>query len=86
MLKNLKILQNNFVRVNDPSGKSSEKKIFSLSHKKISKNSFSLSLKVEGGLPIKRFVNGDDVLPNLSKLLGISCVCKEFDFLDVSVQ
>jgi hypothetical protein len=25
-------------------------------------------------------------LPNLSKLLGISCVCKEFDFLDVSVQ
>jgi len=85
MLKNLKILRNNFVRVNEPSGKSSEKKIFSESHKKITKNSFSLSIKAEGGLPIKRFVNGDDVLPNISKLLGISCICKEFDFLDVKV-
>ena len=65
--------------------KSSEKKIFSVSHKKITKNSFSLSIKAEGGLPIKRFVNGDDVLPNISKLLGISCICKEFDFLDVKV-
>jgi len=44
-----------------------------------------LSIKAEGGLPIKRFVNGDDVLPNISKLLGISCICKEFDFLDVKV-
>ena len=86
ILKKLKILSNSQVIVNEPSGKSSEKKIFSSSHKKTSKNSFSLSLKAEGGLPIKRFVNGDDgILPNISKILGISCICQEFDFLDVKV-
>ena len=85
ILKKLKILSNSQVIVNEPSGKSSEKKIFSSSHKKTSKNSFSLSLKAEGGLPIKRFVSGDDVLPNISQILGISCICKEFDFLDVKV-
>ena len=85
ILKKLKILQNSSVIVTEPSGKRSEKKIFSISQKKISQNSFSLSLKAEGGLPIKRFVSGDGILPNISEILEISCICQEFDFLDVRV-
>ena len=42
-------------------GKRSEKKIFSVKYRKNSNNTFTLFIKAEGGLPIKRFVNSDDV-------------------------
>ena len=86
LLKNLKILQNNHVIVSEPSGKRSEKKISSLSYKKTSDNSFFLHLKAEGGLPIKRFVSGDDISPNISQILCVPCICHEFDFLDIEVE
>ncbi len=41
--------------------------------------------KTEGGLPIKRFVHSDDVSPGISQILDISCMCQEFDFLDIEV-
>jgi len=86
LLKNLKILQKKPVIVSEPSGKHSEKKIFSLSYKKISDNSFFLHIKAEGGLPIKRFVTGDDISSNVSQTLGVPCICQEFDFLDIEVE
>jgi len=85
-LKKLKDLTNDPVTVYEKSGKRSEKKIFEIKYTKNSKNTFTLTVKAEGGLPIKRFVIGDDIIPNISKILGTPCVCREFDFLDVKVQ
>ena len=85
-LKKLKDLTNDPVTVYEKSGKRSEKKIFEIKYTKNSKNTFTLTVKAEGGLPIKRFVIGDDIIPNISKILGTPCVCQEFDFLDVKVQ
>ncbi|MCV0402008.1 MAG: tRNA pseudouridine(54/55) synthase Pus10 [Nitrosopumilus sp.] len=85
-LKKLKDLANHPVVIYEKSGKRSEKKIFQVASKINSENLFTLMLKAEGGLPIKRFVTGDDVTPGISKILDTPCICREFDFLDVQVQ
>ena len=85
-LKKLKDLTINPVVVYEKSGKRSEKKIFEVKYKKNSKNMFTLIIRAEGGFPIKRFVVGDDVTPNISKILETSCVSEEFDFLNIEVQ
>ena len=84
-LKKLKELQNRPVIVYEKSGKRSEKKIFSIKYKKNSSNTFTLFIKAEGGLPIKRFVNSDDVSPGVSQILNTFCMCQEFDFLDIEI-
>ena len=72
--------------VYDNTGKRLEKKIFSIKYKKSSNNVFTLMIKAEGGLPVKRFVSGDDVSPGISKILDIPCTCQEFDFFDIEVE
>ena len=84
-LKKLKELQKLPVVVYEKSGKRSEKKIFSVKYRKNSNNTFTLFIKAEGGLPIKRFVNSDDVSPGISQILNTSCMCQEFDFLDIEI-
>ena len=84
-LKKLKNLQKNPIVVYEKSGKRSEKKIFSVKYKKNSNSVFSLFIKADGGLPIKRFVTGDDVSPGISQFLETACKCQEFDFLDIEV-
>jgi tRNA pseudouridine synthase 10 len=84
-LKKLKDLQKHPIVVYEKSGKRSEKKVFSVKYKKNSSNTFTLLIQVEGGLPVKRFVNSDDVSPGISKILNSSCECQKFDFLDIKV-
>ena len=85
-LKKLKDLTKQPIVVYDKSGKRLEKKVFSVRYKKNTNNSFILKIKAEGGLPIKRFVTGDDVSTGLSQILNTQCMCQEFDFLDIEVQ
>jgi len=85
-LKKLKDLHKHPIVVYEKSGKRSEKTIFSVKYKKNSKNAFTMFVKAEGGLPIKRFVDGDDVSPGISQILNTSCKCQEFDFLDIEVE
>jgi len=84
-LKKLKKLENQLVVVFDVSGKRSEKNIFSVKSKKISNDEFFLFIKSDGGLPIKRFVSGDNISPSVAQILSVQCKCLEFDFLDVYV-
>ena len=84
-LKKLKDLQKHPIVVYEKSGKRSEKKIFSVKYKKNSSNAFTLFIKAEGGLPVKRFVNSDEVSPGISQILNTSCICQQFDFLDIQV-
>jgi tRNA pseudouridine synthase 10 len=85
-LKKLKDLHKHPIVVYEKSGKRSEKKIFSIKYKKNSSTTFTLFIQAEGGLPVKRFVNSDDVSPGISQILNTSCMCQEFDFLDIEVQ
>ena len=84
-LKKLKNLTKTPIVVYENSGKRSEKKISSVKYKKNSDNVFSLFIKADGGLPIKRFVAGNDVTPNISQILDILCTCQKFDFLDIDI-
>ena len=85
-LKKLKDLKTNTIVVYEKSGKRSEKSIFSVKYSKKSKNNFTLFIKTQGGLPIKRFVASDDVYPGVSQILNTPCKCQEFDFYDIEVQ
>ena len=85
-LKKLKDLTSIPIVIYEKSGKYYEKKIFDLKYKKNSKNIFTMTVTAEGGFPIKRFIIGDDVLPNISTLLDTPCVAQKFDFLDIMVE
>ena len=85
-LKKLKDLTTCPIVIYEKSGKRYEKKIFDLKYKKNSTNLFTIIMSAEGGFPIKRFVFGDDVSPNISSLLDNSCVAQEFDFLNIVLK
>ena len=84
-LKKLKDLKKRPIVVYEKSGKRSEKKVFSIKYRKNSRNTFTLFIQTEGGLPVKRFVNSDDVSPGISQILDTQCMCQEFDFLNIQV-
>ena len=84
-LKKLKKQLENPIIIYENSGKRSEKKIFTARYKKNSKNKFTLLINAEGGLPIKRFVVGDNVVPGVSQTIGNNCKCDEFDFLEIKM-
>jgi tRNA pseudouridine synthase 10 len=84
-LSKLLQLKKNTVAVYDKSGKRAEKLIHDIKYKINSENSFYLSLIIDGGVPLKRFVSGDDVFPNISDLLQNKSKCETFDFEQIQV-
>jgi tRNA pseudouridine synthase 10 len=48
--------------------------------KKIDPRSFTILVELDGGIPLKRFVTGNNVEPSISMLLENSCKCTTFDF------
>jgi len=85
-LKKLKEIVKKPVVVYEKSGKRTEKSILDLKYKKISKDTLYLTILSEGGLPVKRFVESDDVTPGIGQILESSCVCTRFDFHDVIMK
>ncbi|MGQ0377374.1 MAG: tRNA pseudouridine(54/55) synthase Pus10 [Nitrososphaerota archaeon] len=81
-LKPIETLIKNIIAVYDKT-KRNEKTIYSVKYKLLSSNSFSLFMTADGGLPIKRFVEGTNVFPNLTDLINTKCSCKEFDFYEI---
>jgi len=57
-----------------------QKKIYDVKIKKISVKSFTIMVELDGGIPLKRFVTGNNIEPNISMLLENSCKCTTFDF------
>ena len=84
-LQKLKQKLKNPIVIYENSGRRSEKKIFNSKYKKTSKNKFTLTIDVEGGFPVKRFVIGDEVVPGVSQTIGDNCKCDEFDFLKIEM-
>lgn len=67
--------------------KIASKKIHSAQAKKTGDREFVLTIKADGGLPIKQFVGGEQYMePNVSGLLGAKCECMTFDILAVDFQ
>ena len=62
-----------------------EKMVYSVRYKKSSPKSLAVTLQVDGGLPIKKFIGGDTVFPNLTDMLETECTCEYFDFYGVDV-
>ena len=84
-LKKLKSLTREPVIFYDRSGKRYERTIFSLKYRRTSPGAFTMTVHVQGGLPIKRFVTGDEFTLGVSQILGVSCTCTRFDILDVTI-
>jgi tRNA pseudouridine synthase 10 len=84
-LKKLNILEN--TKIHDPSKdkKTTHKQIYKIRYKKLGKTSFHLDLFVDGGIPIKSFIQNSDVTPNISELLENHCQCRKIDFKSIIV-
>ena len=85
ILLRLDTLEKNTIAVYEKSGRRTEKLIKNIQYKTDSENSFCLSMTAGGGLPLKRFVSGDDVFPNISDILENKCRCETFDFEAVKI-
>ena len=85
-LRNLKSLKLQPVIVYEKSGKRLTKNISSLKYLKKSNNEFILLIQADGGLPVKRFVVGDEIRPSVSSILNTACHCERFDILGVEIQ
>ncbi len=62
-----------------------KKSIYNIRIKKISGNSFRMKMESDGGMPLKRFVAGQEVEPSISSVLGTNCRCAKFDFHKITV-
>lgn len=85
-LDTLDSLQNNTIAIYEKSGKRAEKKIHSIKYHIASENSFYLSMTLDGGVPLKHFVLGDNVFPNVSDLISNKSKLETFDFDEISVS
>lgn len=84
-LSKLLQLKKSKIAVYEKSGKRAEKSIHDIQYKINSENSFYLTMIVDGGVPLKRLVSGEDVFPNISDLLENKCKCETFDFEQVKI-
>ena len=78
-LKKLKQLVTVPIEITDSNNKQHKKVIHKLKYKKNSLQSFTIEIEADGGIPIKRFVDGFNIIPNISSILGIQCSCEKFD-------
>jgi len=77
-LKKLKQLTDTPIEIAD-SDKQYRKRLYKLKYKKHSLQSFAVEMEADGGIPIKRFVSGFGVIPNISSILNTDCSCEKFD-------
>lgn len=71
------------VRIQDRHFRSSWRHIYDIKYRSMADGSIRITMDAEGGIPVKRFVNGQGVSPSVSETLGMSCVCARFDFVQI---
>ena len=85
-LKKLKQLINIPIILTGTHGKQIKKTIHKLRYRKNSLYSFTTEIDTDGGLPIKRFVEGNNVIPNITDILNVQCFCKKFDINQITLS
>ena len=78
-LKKLKQLITTPIEITDSNNKQHKKTIYKLKYKKNSLQLLTIEIEADGGIPIKRFVDGFSIIPNISGILGTQCTCEKFD-------
>jgi len=63
-----------------------ERSVHELAYKKTSPDTFSVTLLADGGLSMKKLVEGGGASPNMSEILGTDCTCTQFDFENIAVN
>ena len=84
-LKKLSILKNTEIINHSKDKKNTPKRIYDIHYKKLGKTSFLLDLLVDGGIPLKSFIQNSDLTPNISELLENPCLCTKLDFKNIIV-
>jgi tRNA pseudouridine synthase 10 len=84
-LRELRRLEHQTVSLYENSSHRNKKAIYNIKYVQKSGKSFEIMMESDGGLPIKRFVTGENVEPSVSSLLETNCKCKLFDFHKIIV-
>jgi tRNA pseudouridine synthase 10 len=79
----LRTLSNSLVQYKNNKGKTVYKKVHRLRILTAKGRRLTVEIKLDGGLPVKRLINGDSVSPSLSELLKTPLSCQRFDILRV---
>ena len=79
----LKAMRNSMVQYMNNKGKTVYKKVHQLRILTAKGRKLVVEIKLDGGLPVKRLVNGDSVSPSLSEVLKTPLSCQRFDILRV---
>jgi len=82
-VRELKEIQNSIVRYRNNKGRIVDKRVHRLRVLKARGRKLMVEITLDGGLPVKRFVNGDSVSPSLSEVLRTPMSCQRFDILRV---
>ncbi len=85
MLEELKKFKGQSIVLYENSGHKHKKSIYGIRTKSRSENSFKITMDSDGGIPLKRFVAGQDVEPSVSGVLETNCKCILFDFHRITV-
>ncbi|MEM3170087.1 MAG: tRNA pseudouridine(54/55) synthase Pus10 [Candidatus Nitrosotenuis sp.] len=84
-LSRLDQLKKTTLAIYENSGRRAEKLIYDVSYNLESDNSFYLYLRIDGGVPLKRLVSGENVFPNISEIISNNSKCETFDFEDIKL-
>ena len=84
-LKKLLTLKNAEIINHSKDTRNNSKRIYDVHYKKLGKTAFLLDLFLDGGIPIKSFVQNSNLTPNISELLENQCLCKKLDFKNIVV-
>jgi len=60
--------------------------IHSLDWKLLTNTTFYILMIVDGGFPIKKFINDNSITPNLSYLIQNTCKCINYDYYEITMM
>jgi tRNA pseudouridine synthase 10 len=82
----LKSLKDMPISISENTSRNNQKRVYNVKIKKINPKLFTILVELDGGIPLKRFVTGNNVEPNISMLLENSCNCTKFDFHKITLN
>jgi len=80
-----RLMRNVVVEFRRPGEKPAYKRVYGVKAKAARRGGILAEIKLDGGLPVKRLVNGDSVSPSISEVLKADLRCRKFDILKVEV-
>ena len=86
LLKKLLVIKSNPLLIYNQGERTVKKSIYDLKYKKPNSNTLKISMSIDGGVPIKSFIENSNVQPNLTELLQNRCTCVQFDFKQIDIM